>query len=59
MTQLKLDKNRKTLLERKKKVAKQKNKHKEGGLAKFDWVFGDFHTSNLIILGGEKIFLNL
>jgi large subunit ribosomal protein L26e len=30
VTQLKLDKNRKALLERKKRVAKQKNKHREG-----------------------------
>ena len=30
ITQLKLDKSRKALLERKKRVAKEKNKHKEG-----------------------------
>jgi hypothetical protein len=30
ITQLKIDKDRKALLERKKRVAKQKNKHKEG-----------------------------
>jgi hypothetical protein len=30
ITNLKIDKNRKALLERKKKVEKQKNKHKEG-----------------------------
>jgi hypothetical protein len=30
VTALKLDKDRKSLLERKKRVAKQKNKHKEG-----------------------------
>ncbi|MFS8160669.1 MAG: 60S ribosomal protein L26 [Candidatus Roizmanbacteria bacterium] len=30
ITQLKLDKNRKSILERKKRVAKQKNKHREG-----------------------------
>jgi hypothetical protein len=30
ITQLKLDKDRKALLERKKRIAKQKNKHQEG-----------------------------
>jgi hypothetical protein len=30
ITNLKLDKDRKALLERKKRVAKQKNKHREG-----------------------------
>jgi hypothetical protein len=30
VTSLKVDKNRKALLERKKRVAKEKNKHKEG-----------------------------
>ena len=35
ITQLKLDKDRKAILERKKRVSKQKNKHKEG-LAKLD-----------------------
>ena len=36
ITQLKLDKSRKALLERKKRVAKEKNKHKEG-VAGLDW----------------------
>ena len=36
ITQLKIDKNRKALLERKKRVAKQKNKHREGAAAGLD-----------------------
>jgi hypothetical protein len=36
VTALKLDKGRKALLERKKRVAKEKNKHKEGAAAGLD-----------------------
>jgi hypothetical protein len=36
ITQLKLDKDRKALLERKKRVTKQKNKHREGAAAGLD-----------------------
>mgnify|MGYP001612700292 CR=1 FL=1 len=36
VTQLKLDKDRKALLERKKRVTKQKNKHREGAAAGLD-----------------------
>ena len=36
ITSLKIDKNRKEILERKKRVTKEKNKHKEG-LAGLDW----------------------
>jgi hypothetical protein len=36
ITQLKLDKNRKALLERKKRIAKKKNKGKEAGLSGVD-----------------------
>eukprot|EP00349_Pseudokeronopsis_sp_Brazil_P000615 CAMPEP_0202955704 /NCGR_PEP_ID=MMETSP1396-20130829/238_1 /ASSEMBLY_ACC=CAM_ASM_000872 /TAXON_ID= /ORGANISM="Pseudokeronopsis sp., Strain Brazil" /LENGTH=111 /DNA_ID=CAMNT_0049672375 /DNA_START=160 /DNA_END=495 /DNA_ORIENTATION=- len=36
ITNLKLDKNRKNILERKKRVLKHKQKHKEGGFASVD-----------------------
>jgi len=36
VTALKLDKGRKALLERKKRIAKQKNKHREGAAAGLD-----------------------
>jgi hypothetical protein len=48
ITSLKLDKNRKALLERKKRVSKDKNKHKEG-LADLGWAHSVQHPSITVV----------
>jgi hypothetical protein len=54
VTSLKLDKGRKALLERKKRIAKQKNKHREGAAAGLDWGTA-LHLQGLLKYRGGEV----